>query len=89
LILPGLTYVPFAAASAVVLSMGSLLVTVGFSLSEQLFGRDFSLRRDGGEGGSEKSEKREKERKVTGRVVIRPRGEEGGGRRENRLSSSL
>jgi hypothetical protein len=57
LILLGLIYVPLAVSGAVVLSMGPPLVTVGFGLSEQLFGRDFSLRHDGGEGGREKSGK--------------------------------
>jgi hypothetical protein len=71
-------YVPFAVSSAVVLSIGPPTVTVGFGPSEQLLGRDFSLRHDGGEGGCGKSEKG---RKVTGCVVIRLRSEEGGGGR--------
>jgi hypothetical protein len=47
------------ALSAVFLSVGSFLITVGFGSSEQLLSRGFSFRHD--EGGSWKREKEEEE----------------------------
>lgn len=60
-------------SSAVFLSIGAPLITIGFSPSEQLLGRDFSFRHDGGDGGRGKSEKGRKGSE-TKHVVIRPRG---------------
>jgi len=62
--------------SAIFLSVGPPLITVGFGSSEQLLSYGFSFRHDGDRGGRGKSEK---ERKETGtkRVVIRPSEEEG------------
>jgi hypothetical protein len=45
------------ASSAVFLSVGPSLITVGFGSSEQLLSRGFSFRHDGGEGGRGKGEK--------------------------------
>lgn len=60
--------------------MSPSLVSVGLGPSEQLLGRDFSLRYTGGEGGL--YEERERvERNDTKCVIIRPRGD---GRRRGR-----
>jgi hypothetical protein len=65
LVLLGLIYVPLAILSAVFPSVSSPSVTVGFSPSEQLLGRDFSFPHSNGEGGRGKSEKEQKEKDRT------------------------
>jgi hypothetical protein len=65
IVLLGLIYVPLAILSAVFPSVSSPSVTVGFSPSEQLLGRDFSFPHSNGEGGRGKSEKEQKEKDRT------------------------
>jgi hypothetical protein len=47
-------------STAVLLSVGSSLVTIGFGSSEQLLSRELSFRHDGDGGSGEKSEKKHK-----------------------------
>ena len=72
----GLIYMPALVSSAVFLSIGSPIVTVGFSLSEELLGRDFSFHHDVGKGGRGKSEKGRKGAE-TGHMIRLKREEEG------------
>jgi len=65
-------------SSAILLSVCSSLITVGFDPSEQLLDRDFSFRCNGGEGGRRKSEEGAKRYGIE-RVVIKR-----GGRRQGR-----
>jgi hypothetical protein len=81
LILLSLVYVPLVISSAVFLSMGSSLVTVGLSPSEQLLGHGFPFLHDGREdvgrarrGGKERDRTRddqtEEGRKGGGQAVV-------------------
>ena len=72
--------------SAVFFSIGTLPVTVGFSLSKQLLGRDFSFRHDGKGDGCKKSEKG---RKGKDRKPGDPIKKEEGGRRRRRGRGSI
>ena len=79
MILLGLVYIPLAVSTGVLLSISHPLSNVEFSLSEQLFGRDFSSCHASGEGSWNESEKGLNER-----VRKRDNQTESVGKRERR-----